>query len=409
VTIETLSLLTLPNGLTVILDPMPEVNSVAYSLTLPGGICGDPENEIGQSLLLADSLSKGAGPLDARALINQFDFLAISHAEYSSSNSFTLQGVCVADKLSEALKLLGLLVTEAHLPEEYIAPVRSVLLQDIESLTDNPSRWCLVELGMRYYPIPYNRSSLGTTAGLNAITKESIHKRYKDAFCPQGSVLSIAGRFNPKTVVQVIEELFSNWKGTGEIPPQFNAIQPFANHFIEKESAQTQIAFAFPSAKFNDPDYYAARLAHQILSGGMFGRLFLEVREKKGLCYSVYARHAATKDYGVSLVYAGTTPERASITLETIKNEFSRVDSTLEQTELDRARANLKSSLLLSEDSSGARAVSNGNDWWLGGRVRPLAEIEAEINAVTIDDIKAYFHRYPTDPATQLVVGPAAL
>jgi predicted Zn-dependent peptidase len=395
----------LKNGLTLILDRMAEVNSVAYSLLIPGGIAHDTPDLIGESLVISDLLHKGAGSYDSHSLSNEFDYHAISHGEGASFTYFSLNGSCIAEKLPKGLELLSLLALKAHLPSEYLNPIKSVLLQDIESLGDNPARLCMVELSRRYYPIPYSYPSMGTAEGLSAVTHSAVLERYKRTFRPGGSALSIAGRFDIDETVAYIEKLFSEWTGSGEEKIPFDSLQPFASHFIHSDSNQTQIALAFPSAKFSDPDYYTAKIAHQILSGGMFGRLFLEVREKKGLCYSVSARHSANKEYGTTIVYAGTTPERAKETLETIEREFIRVGEDIEQVELDRAIANQLSSVFLSEDSSGARASSNVGDWWLGGRVRPTSEVEEAFQSVSLSDLKHYFEKYTATPRTMVVVG----
>ncbi len=395
----------LNNGLTLILDRMAEVNSVAYSLLIPGGIAHDTPNLVGESLVLSDLLHKGAGPYDSYALSNEFDYHAISHGEGASFTYFSLNGSCIAEKLPKGLELLSLLTLKAHLPSEYLSPIKSVLLQDIESLSDNPARLCMLELSKRYYPTPYNYPSIGTAEGVAAVTHSSMHERYSRTFRPGGSALSIAGRFDVDETVAYIETLFSEWTGVGEQKIPFSAVESFTSHFVHSDSNQTQIALAFPSAKFDEPDYYIAKIAHQILSGGMFGRLFLEVREKRGLCYSVSARHAATKEYGTTIVYAGTTPERAKETLETIDREFVRVGDDIEQAELDRAIANQLSSVFLSEDSSGGRASSNVGDWWLGGRVRPTSEVEQAFQSVTLSDLKHYFAKYTATARTMVVVG----
>ena len=395
----------LSNGLTLILDPMASVNSVAYSLLIPGGIVHDEPELLGESLVLGDLLHKGAGNFDAYGLINEFDYHAISHGEGASSTYFSLSGACIADKLPKGLELLSLMTLKAHLPADYLDPIKSVLLQDIESLSDNPGRLCMLELSTKYYPSPYNYRSLGSIEGLAAVSHTSLSNRYKKTFRPKGSVLSIAGRFDTDETIGLIESLFGEWAGDGEAKIPFGAIQPNASHFLHSDSNQTQIALAFPSAKFGDPDYYTAKIAHQILSGGMFGRLFLEVREKRGLCYSVNARHVSTKEYGTTIVYAGTTPERAQETLETIDKEFGRIGKDIEQVELDRAIANQLSSVFLSEDSSNGRASSNAGDWWLGGRVRSTSEVEQAFQSVTLSDLSLYFEKYTAIPRTMIVVG----
>lgn len=399
----------LSNGLTVIFDEMPEVNSVAYSLMIPGGIVHDEVDRIGEALLLGELLQKGAGNLNARDIANTFDYHAINHGEGSAFTHFYLNGSCIANKLDKALELLALLTLQATLPSNYMAPLKSVLLQDIESLSDNPARLCNFELHKNYFPTPYNYSSIGTQEGIESITHDHLVQRYKMSFKPQGSVLSLAGRFTRDEVLVLINNYFANWHGTGDNEVPFGSLQPFGSHFVKADSNQTQIAFAFPAAKFGDDDYYVAKIAHQIMSGGMFGRLFMEVREKRGLCYSVNASHRATHLYGATFVYAGTTPERARETLSTIDSEFMRIVEGIADDELERAIANQLSSVFLSEDSSGSRASSNAGDWWSIRRIRSLSEIEEAYLNVSKNDVLNYFNKYKATPRTMMIVGREAL
>jgi predicted Zn-dependent peptidase len=395
----------LANGLTVAYDHMPEVKSVAYSLLIPGGICLDNEARIGESLILSDLFSKGAGSRSVRELSDAYEFHGINSSENAGSTSFGFTGTCISEKLLDALDLLSDIVLRPHLPSEYIDPVRSILLQDIESLQESPSRWAMTELSAIYYNPPFNRPMIGSKDGLNVVTRESIQALYDKNIKPGNAILSIAGNFDKKIVHQKIESVFSSWHGSSErISSYDNTFDP-QQKFIESDTNQTQIVFCFPSANIIDPLYYATKLYHDILSGGMYGRLFDEVRKKRGLCYHVSARHTGTQLHGSTLVYAGTTTDRAQETFTVIKDVFKSMRSDVSIEELDRAKANVKSSILLADDSTRARASSNGGDLWMLGRVRSTEEIKEHLDSVSISDISTVAETYHPNEITSVILG----
>ena len=140
---------------------------------------------------------------------------------------------------------------------------------------------------------------------------------------------------------------------------------------LTKDTTQTQIALAYPSVPFGHPEYYAAQGAVQVLSGGMGARLFTEIAEKRGLCYAVCASYQTFKDRASIIGYAGTTNERAQETLDVTLAELRRLQEGVEQDEVERVQAGLKSSVIMQEESTSARAGSLASDWYYLGRVRP--------------------------------------
>lgn len=131
----------------------------------------------------------------------------------------------------------------------------------------------------------------------------------------------------------------------------------------------------------------------------------MELREKRGLCYSVYARHGANTSYGTVSAYVGTTPERAQESIDLLIGEFGRLAGSITDAELERAKTNLKAALVMGEESPGSRAGSNATDWWLIKRIRPLDEVNREIGSVSIADIDAFISKYPFTPCTVLTLG----
>ncbi len=395
----------LPNGLTVIVEEMPHVQSTAYDLSIPGGVISDSPDTIGASLILAELTSRGAGDLDSRALSDAFERCGIRHGESSGHDNFHYAGMMLKDHLEEGLRLVALMVTKPSLPEAEVDKIKDVALQDLASLVDNPARRAMVELMKRYYPEPYGRSSMGTEAGLKAASVHVAKSEWGKKFRPKGSVLSVAGNCNVAQVLAIAEKYFGAWQGQACEVPKFGALPAHHNNHISYDSAQLQIALAFPSAPFGHKQYYATKIAIGMLSGGMFGRLFIEVREKRGLCYSVYAKHSATKDYGTVVAYAGTTPERAQETLDVMMAELGRLKGTGEEGELSRAKANLKAAIIIGEESSAARAQSNAHDWWLDKRVRSLNEILSEIDKVTLKQIDSALQEFEPKSFTLVTLG----
>lgn len=401
ITIETLS-----NGMTVIVEEINDIESVAYHLLIPGGIINDDPAFIGSSLIIPELTSRGAGELSAKSLSEAFDACGIRHSESGGHDRFTYRGSLLSSYLDEALRLTALMVLKPRLPAEEIAPIQSLLLQDIAAMMDNPARRVLVEMGLRYYPEPYNRSGYGTEPGIKACNGRQQRLDWERRYGAKGAVLSIAGRCQTKEVLKIVGRHFKEWGGEAESRPPFGPLPPHARHHIPFESAQLQICLACPSAPYGHPEYYAAKVAAGILSGGMCGRLFIEVREKRGLCYSVYARHSATKDYGALMVYAGTTPERAADTCDVLLEALRSLGGTIKADELSRAKANLKAALVIGEESSSARAASNAEDWWLDRRVRSLAEIISEIEAVDCRKVDEHLGAYPLNSFMSVTLGP---
>lgn len=395
----------LSNGLSVIIEEMPHVESASYDLLIPGGFVCDPADRIGAGLILGELLGRGAGPLNSRQLSEAFDDLGIRHGEGVGTDRYALSGSLVSDSLGRALELVSYMVRQPHLPADEIPNIQSVLLQDIDALSDNPARRAMVELSKKYYPAPYNRPSLGEADGIRATTRATLEETFQRLFSPRKAILSIAGKVKAGEVIKMVEGYFGDWQGQDVSIPAFGGLPGNDYFHVDSDSSQMQIVLASPSVRFNEELYYPGKLAVSILGASMFGRLFVEVREKRGLCYSVYARHGSTTDYGTVTAYVGTTPERAQESLDVLLKELHGLKGSVTQDELDRARTNLKAALIMGEESPGARAGSNAQDWWLLKRVRPLSEINAEIDKVTVESIDTFLSAHPFRPCSLLTLG----
>jgi len=175
---------------------------------------------------------------------------------------------------------------------------------------------------------------------------------------------------------------------------------------IPNEGAQVHIALMTRTARFVDKEYYDARTAASVLSGGMSARLFTEVREKRGLCYAIGAKYHSLKEAAGISCYAGTAPEKAQETLDVVIGEFRRLAEGISEEELERAKVGLKSSLVMQSESSSSRSGSIGSDYYMLGRVRTLDEIKEKIEARTVDSILGFLRANPFEEFTVVTIGP---
>ena len=180
-------------------------------------------------------------------------------------------------------------------------------------------------------------------------------------------------------------------------------------HHEHQDSEQTHIGIAYPSITETDKDYYVMRLAMEVLSGGMSGRLFTEVREKRALVYSVWAGYSSLKDSGSILGYAGTSNDRAQATLDCFITELHRFSEGITAAELARAKTGLKASTIMQGESTSARAGAIAHDYFIRGRIRTLEEVKAAIDAVTLDQVNDYLKKHKPGPFTIVTVGPKEL
>jgi predicted Zn-dependent peptidase len=219
----------------------------------------------------------------------------------------------------------------------------------LQSLEDEPRQKVLIELRRRHYPPPLGQDRRGTRAGIESLTPAVVRKHYARLFQPRGTIVSVAGKIDWQPLVEQVGRLFGDWEPSAPAALKVRKPAKKTAH-LAKDTTQTQIGIAYASVPFGHPDHYAAQAAVSVLSGGMSSRLFTEVREKRGLCYSVWASYHTFKDRASVLCYAGSTNDRAQETLDVTLAELRRLEDGIEPEEVERVQAGLKSSLIMQEE-----------------------------------------------------------
>ncbi len=398
----------LSNGMTLVVEPMNDVRSAAFSLLVPSGGNYDPDGQCGSAAVLCDLLTRGAGDLDSKQLSAALDNLGVQRGESVGNSFITFTVAALADNLPAALRLYGDVVRRPRIPEDQFSAARAGVEQMLRALEDEPRQKVIQELRRHCYDLPWGRPSDGELSDLPALSAESVHAHFDRCFRPNGTILGVAGRIDADEVIQLAEDIFGDWDEKPD-PPVSSG--PRAGRFkhIDHDSTQTHIGIAYEAIPYSDPDYYAAWAAISVLSGGMSSRLFTEVREKRGLCYAISASLNSLKDEARVLCYAGTTAERAQETLDITLQELLRLGDGIGDDELNRCKARAKSSLVMQQESTLARSSAGARDWYHLGRVTTLDEIIAKIDALNVDAVLDYVRRHPAGDFTILTIGPQPL
>lgn len=399
---------TFDNGLTLVVQELPWLPSVSFDLLLPFGATTDPDGAFGTAAVLAEWLDRGAGERDSRGLSEALDALGVRRGGGAGGETTMLSGSLLADALPEALALYADIVRRPRLDDDEFGPARTVALQELASLDDSPTQRLFIALAKGYFASAHGRSNYGEAADLEALTAESVRRAAARRLVPEGAILSVAGGVSWPEVKALVERLFGDWQGRGAPIPEVAVAAAHTAH-VSAKTAQTQIGVAFEALPPGHPDWYKNALAVAVLSKGMGSRLFSEVREKRGLVYSVMAVGRAVRGYGYTLAYAGTTPERADETLRVLLGELVRLQGGVSADELERARTGLLSGLVMEGESSGGVAANLARNTFLFGAPRPLETVKAELSAVTLADLNAYLAARPEPRFSVLTLGPSAL
>jgi predicted Zn-dependent peptidase len=398
----------LDNGLWLVAEPMPSVQSLAVTLLLPAGVAQEPADRQGAAAVLAEMICRGAGDLDARAHTDALDTLGVQRGTGVEVHHLRVGATLLGAQLPKALPLLLDMVLRPQLAPGALEPSRDLALQSLAALDDEPQHKALLELRRRHFPQPFGRSTLGLRDYLQAMTLEQVRVYQQQTFVPGGAVLGVAGRFDPEALRREVERLLGPWRGSRAAPVEQEPAPRGYEHQTAATS-QVHIALAYDAPPEVHPDSILQKAAVAVLSGGMSGRLFTEVREKRGLCYSVFARYGGDRERGTVFGYAGTTVARAQETLEVMTAELRRLSAGIDRSEFERAVVGMKAGVVMQGESTSARAACIAADQFVLGRPRTLDELAAEVDAITLDRLQDFIRSHPPGPMTIVTIGPNAL
>lgn len=394
----------LRNGLTLVAEPMAWLESAAFALLVPAGCSRDPRDRLGLSSLTCEMVERGSGRRDSRQFVEDLELLGVESSSSVSNAHTSFTGAMPATNLLPALQIYADVVRRPHLPADQLEDSRLGCLQEVRAVDDDLAQKLMIELRQQQYADPYGRASCGLAETLEQITLKDVQRHFSVFYRPGNAILSVAGKVNWPHLRDEVEKLFADWE-PAPLPPIVEVAPTGKYRHIQHDSNQTQIGLAYASVPYPHPDYFQARGAVGVLSDGMSSRLFTEVREKRGLCYTVYASCHSLKDRGSVVCYAGTTTERAQETLDVMFAELQRLEQGIEPDELDRLKARIKSSLIMQQESSMARSGSIAADWYYLNRIRTLDELGAIIDGLTCESINQYLTAHPPRDFVAVTLG----
>ncbi len=395
-------------GATLLVEPNPTVRSAGLTWLIPMGNAYDATDRIGISALLSDWVWRGAGELNTKEYSDALDRLGVQRSSGLETYHFRLSATLIGQRLKEALPPLVSLIRQPILGDDTFESVRDLCLQSLASLNDDPQSRAMIDLKDKSFPEPFNRSTFGDSEGLTTTTPTEARAHWNTHAIAAGSIIAVSGDVDGDAVVNQLNELLGDW--AGEIADPSHAGPTDGGYFpTTEEASQCHIGIAYPAPREQDKCSMAQRIATQVLGGGVSSRLFTEVRERRSLCYSVYATYAAGRDRGVVMAYAGTTPERAQETLDVMLAEMNKMSDGVDADEFRRAVVGMKSRLVMHGESTSARASAIARELYLLGKPRTLQETADEVDAVTLDEVNAYLANANAGPFTIVTLGPDAL
>jgi len=397
----------LKNGMVILGEPMEAVGSAAFDFMLPAGASLLPEGCCGAGSVISDWIFRGAGERSSRQLGDALDGLGLHRSESVGSAHISIGAALEASNLTDALNLYADVILRPSLLDGEFEPARQLAIDGVRSLDDDPRQKVMIKLREQFYPYPLGRSAVGDIDELKSLTAEKTRRIVKDNFNLSKTIFSVAGKYDFDALCGQLEKLFEDLKSAQEPLGEVELGDRAGRYVhIHDDSAQVHIGLMTGTARPTDENYYNARVAVSVLSGGMSARLFTEVREKRGLCYAIGARYHCLKDAAGVMCYAGTTPDKAQETLDVIVDQFNGLAVGIGEEELARAKVGLKSDLILQSESSSSRAGAIGGDYYLLGRVRSLDEIKDNIERRSVDSVVGFLRNNRFKDFTVVTVGP---
>lgn len=402
---------TLPSGVPILTESMPDVRSVAVGFWVGVGSRDEYGRSEGASHFLEHLLFKGTKRRSAQEIANAIDAVggdmnAFTGKEYTCFYARTLDR-----DLPLAVDILGDMISSAMIRAEDVDAEREVVLEEIRMHFDAPDDLVHSVFSRALYPDhALGREILGSESSITAMRRDDVHSYYRDHYVPENLVVAVAGNVDHRTVVEEMSRTLESLEPAGA--PTTSRSTPAAVRLAQAEvqsrpTEQAHLVLGRPGMRRSDERRFAASVLNQALGGGMASRLFQEVRERRGLAYSVYSYQDLHIDTGAFAVYAGTAPAKVPTVLDVLRSELdqARRDGLTDE-ELARAKGNLAGSILLALESTGSRMSRLGKAAVTGTPLLSLDETLAAIEAVDARAVREVADEILAGPFTLAAVGP---
>lgn len=383
----------LANGIHVLTHAMPHLETVALGVWVKAGARDERPEENGIAHFLEHMAFKGTARRSARAIAEEIESAGGEINASTGMETTTYYARVLKHDWALALDILADILTQSVLDPEELERERDVILQEIAAAHDQPDD-LVFDLVQRacYGNHPLGRSILGSAATVGGLGRDQIIAWRDRHYWGSRMVIAAAGNIDHAELVAETERLF----GAVAVGDDIERLKPaFTPSFAgeQKPLDQAHVVLAFAAPGYRDPDIYVLQVLSSILGGGMSSRLFQEVRENRGLCYSVFSFGSAYEDAGQFGVYAATSQEHAHELMEVTTDVMLSVVRQVGEAEIARAKAQLKASLVMNLENASSRADQIARQFLAFGKVPPIATLVARVEAVTAAQVRELAER----------------
>ena len=399
---------TLDNGLQVVSDPMSTVESVSLGILVGVGTRYEEPEMNGVSHLLEHMAFKGTRRRTATAIAEEIEAVGGHINAYTTCENTAYYVRVLKEDVRLGVDLIADILQNSTMEKDELERERTVILQEIHQANDTPDDVVFDNFQAAAYPDqPLGRQVLGDAGIVGSMDRETIIGYMNDHYNASTMVLAAAGRIDHDELASLANDMFS------ELPEGEQATREAANYtggqsVVERELEQAHLLLGFKGVSYQDPDFYASAVLSTLFGGGMSSRLFQEIREKRGLVYSIYSFVSSYSDGGMFGIYAGTGENETAELIPLVCDEIKKMTDNVGADELTRARAQIKASILMALESSSSRCEQLARQMMVFGRPMPTQEIVANIEAVDADAILHTARRIFDSSLTVTALGPVS-
>jgi predicted Zn-dependent peptidase len=395
---------TLPSGLRIVTDTLQGVDSIAVGVWASVGTRHEVMADNGVAHMVEHMMFKGTPSRDALKIAEVIEDVGGSMNAYTGREMTGYYVHLLREHFDLGLEVIADILQNSTMPDDEVERERGVILQEIKMYADTPDRQVFDNFQEAAYPgQALGAPALGTVDIISNMTRDTLMNYVKQNYVPSNLVVSVSGDIAHEQVVKKVEELFTS------LPEGKSGIYSPANYrpqasLVDKDTEQSHVVLGFQGIRRSDDRYAAFRLLSSVLGGGMSSRLFQQVREKRGLVYSIYSFYDAFHDDGLFGIYAGTSPEHLGELMPVVLDEIKDVMDKITPEELARAKAQIKAGVLMARESTLSRADQQARYLINFNRPFDAAALVKTIDAVTADDIVSLSrHVFKTEPTLALI------
>lgn len=407
---EQIQKIVLPNGVRILLERIPHLRSASVGIWLDVGSRNETESESGLSHFIEHMLFKGTSTHSALQLSHEMNLLGGNFNAFTSQENLCLNAKVIDEHVGAAIDLLAEMLLDSVYDEGEIERERNVILEEVKMYDDTPDEHVIdIFMDHFYAGNPLGRPILGPPENIRRFSRQDIRRFASREFAPDRIVIAIAGSFDPAAIEARLRRLFEPVSPNGhERNPVVAPSPAYRSHNVEKKLAQVHFCMGTDGPARTSDDRFAFAVMSTILGGGSSSRIFQEVREKRGLAYSIGSMDFAFKDTGCFTVSGGTGPRNAQRVVCLCLDEVKKIyREAVTEEELASAREQIRSGMLLGMESSSSRMSRMAECELYFGEYIPVEYSVRRIMEVTRDDVQRVAEKYLKDrPVTFASIGP---